>query len=114
MLGHVQNVGAQFGGHDQEGRRGTTPVAARTAEDSRCKVCRLQMRTWCRQRAEHEEEEEGGGGRQRGREWSFGEVKEKRGEDDGWDAGVLRDSALVIWLVSQSRAKSEKDGAINN
>lgn len=39
VLGHVQNVGAQFGGHDQEGRRGTTPVAARTAKDGGCKVC---------------------------------------------------------------------------
>lgn len=111
MLGHVQNVGAQFGCHDQEGRRGTAPVGTRTAKDGGCEVCLLQMRPRCRQRAEREEEESEE--RQRGREWSFGEVKEKRGEDDGWDAGVLWDSTLVIQLISRSRAESGKDRTIS-
>lgn len=50
--------------------------------------------------------------RKRGREWCFGEVEEKRGEDDGWD-GRLWDSTLVLLLISLSGANSGKDGRMN-
>lgn len=66
------------------------------------------MRRRRRKRAEKVGQEE----RQRGRGWCFGEVEEKRGEDDGWD-GRLWDSALVLLLISLSRANSGKDGGMN-
>lgn len=101
MLRHIQDVGVQFRSHGElsvEKRGGQ-----RQREKDGCKVCQVQRESEYERRSRRAESgvwrgERGvGGGKKR--------------EDDKWDSR-LRDTTLVLLLISLSTANSEKDAGI--
>lgn len=100
MLRHIQDVGVQFRSH---GELSVDKRRTETARERWMQSLSGAKRVWVREE------------KQKSREWSLARWKrswrgEKR-EDDKWDSR-LRDTTLVLLLISLSTANSEKDAGI--